>query len=120
MKWGDLWDIKLDSMDELWDNTPGRRIRLRPPALPTELADRCIALGSGMVLKPLRRHRVRGSLRHQGRTGLAGLRSGSRPPGRFPNASLHDRLSITSTPAAHEPVDSLPLSVKCWPSWALN
>ena len=52
MKWGDLWDIKPDSMDELWDNTPGRRIRLRPPALPTELADRCIALGSGMVLNP--------------------------------------------------------------------
>jgi hypothetical protein len=52
MGWGDLWDINPDSMDELWDNTPGRRARLRPPALPIELADRCIALGSGMVLNP--------------------------------------------------------------------
>ena len=52
MKWGDLWDIQPDSMDELWDNKPGRRTQLRPPAFPDELADRCIALGSGMVLNP--------------------------------------------------------------------
>ena len=52
MRWGDLWNIKPDSMDELWDNKSGRLTRLHPPALPVELADRCIALGSGMVLNP--------------------------------------------------------------------
>ena len=52
MRWGDLWDVRPDSMDELWDNPSGRRTRLQPPALPIELADRCIALGSGMVLNP--------------------------------------------------------------------
>ena len=52
MKWGDLWDIKPDPMDEIWDNTSGRQTQLRPLAFPDELADRCIALGSGTVLNP--------------------------------------------------------------------
>ena len=52
MSWGDLWDIKPDSLGGFWDNTSRRQTRLQPPTLPEELADRCVALGSGMVLNP--------------------------------------------------------------------
>ena len=52
MGWGDLWDIKPDQSDLFWGDTTARRTGPHPSAFPDELADRCIALGTGMVLNP--------------------------------------------------------------------
>ena len=51
MRWGDLWDIRPDSMDRLWSDSR-RQGGPHPHPLPSELADRFVALGSGMVLSP--------------------------------------------------------------------
>lgn len=52
MEWGDLWDITPDSMDRLWNSTFRRQEGHYLSSFPSELADRCVALGSGMVLNP--------------------------------------------------------------------
>ena len=51
MAWGDVWDIKPNPGEDLWDHASRRRQR-HAYSLPAELADRCIAFGSGMVLDP--------------------------------------------------------------------
>ena len=52
MAWGDLWDIVPGSMDRFWNITFHRQGRPYPTFFPSELADRCVALGPGMVLNP--------------------------------------------------------------------
>ena len=51
MAWGDVWNIKPDPGEDLWDPA-SRRGQRHAYSLPAELADRCIAFGSGMVLDP--------------------------------------------------------------------
>lgn len=51
MGWGDVWDIKPDPEEDLWDPASRRRPRYAY-SLPAELADRCIAFGDGAVLDP--------------------------------------------------------------------
>ena len=51
MAWGDVWSITPDLREDLW--APATRRRQREPySMPAELADRCIAFGSGAVLDP--------------------------------------------------------------------
>ena len=53
MAWGDVWDIKPDPRDDFWSDLSYRRSREHPYVyVPAELADRCVALGSGMVVDP--------------------------------------------------------------------
>ena len=53
MAWGDVWDIKPDPRDDLWSDMSYRRSRGHPYSyFSAELADRCVALGSGMVVDP--------------------------------------------------------------------
>lgn len=51
MGWGDVWNIKPDPGEDLWDPA-SRRGQRRAYSLPGELADRCIAFGSGTVVDP--------------------------------------------------------------------
>ena len=51
MAWGDVWNIKPDPGEDFWDPASRRRQR-HAYSLPAELADRCIAFGSGIVVDP--------------------------------------------------------------------
>lgn len=53
MAWGDVWDIELDTRDDFGGGPFYGRSREQPYSyVPAELADRCVALGSGMVVDP--------------------------------------------------------------------
>ena len=53
MVWGDVWDIRPDPRNDFWGGPSYRQSREQPYSyVPAELADRCVALGSGMVLDP--------------------------------------------------------------------
>ena len=53
MSWGDVWDIRPDPRDDFWGGPSYRLSREQPYSyVPAELADRCVALGSGMVVDP--------------------------------------------------------------------
>ena len=67
MAWGDVWDIKPDHGDDLWVSMSHRRGQRHPYSFPAELADRCVALGSGMVVDPFAA---------TGSTALAAIRAG--------------------------------------------
>ena len=68
MAWGDSWDIKPDPEHDLLETSSSRRNNRRQRfSFPDELADRCVALGTGTVLDP---HAGSGS------TALAAIRAG--------------------------------------------
>lgn len=53
MAWGDVWDIRPDPREDFWGGPSYGRSREQPYSyVPAELADRCVALGSGMVVDP--------------------------------------------------------------------
>ena len=68
MAWGDSWDIKPNPEYDLWETASSRRNNRRHRlSFPDELADRCIALGTGTVLDPFAAN---------GATVLAAIRAG--------------------------------------------
>ena len=68
MAWGDSWDIRPDPEHDLLETSSSRRNNRRHRfSFPDELADRCVALGTGTVLDP---HAGSGA------TALAAIRAG--------------------------------------------